>query len=195
LARHLLKPKICCLECFGNRALLPQLDYEQLRAQIAKRRPAGQPTPTSIDLPLSDECKRVLAYAAEEASALNHRYIGTEHLLLGVMREPHTAAAQILSDHGCHPAMLREHMARAGEPQGASSMVVSPPELHIVHVDTRQTLGHLPIFPHAIPREGDVLMIEQEFIVERVLYQFDREPFRLASVQVIVKPVSPHRVS
>ena len=39
---------------------------------------------TSVDLPLSHECKRVLAYGAEEAERLNHKHIGTEHLLLGL---------------------------------------------------------------------------------------------------------------
>jgi len=42
---------------------------------------------TSVDLPLSNECKRVLAYAAEEAERLGHKHIGTEHLLLGLLRE------------------------------------------------------------------------------------------------------------
>ena len=40
-----------------------------------------------MDVPLSHECKRVLAYGAEEAERLNHKQIGTEHLLLGLLRE------------------------------------------------------------------------------------------------------------
>jgi ATP-dependent Clp protease ATP-binding subunit ClpC len=37
-----------------------------------------------MDLPLSHECKRVLAYGAEECERLNHQHIGTDHLLLGL---------------------------------------------------------------------------------------------------------------
>jgi ATP-dependent Clp protease ATP-binding subunit ClpC len=56
---------------------------------------------TSVDLPLSHECKRVLAYAAEEAERLNHKHIGTEHLLLGLLREEKCFAADILHERGC----------------------------------------------------------------------------------------------
>ncbi len=43
--------------------------------------------PTSVDLPLSNESRRILAYAAEEAERLNTDHIGPEHLLLGMLRE------------------------------------------------------------------------------------------------------------
>lgn len=48
---------------------------------------ARKQTSTSVDSPLSDQAKRVLVYAAEEADRLNHRHIGTEHLLLGLTRD------------------------------------------------------------------------------------------------------------
>src|SRR6266536_1893353 len=44
-------------------------------------------TSTSVDLPLTNEGRRVLGYAAEEAERLSQRHIGTEHLLLGLLRE------------------------------------------------------------------------------------------------------------
>ena len=55
---------------------------------------------TSVDLPFSNESKRVLAYAAEEAERLGHKHIGTEHLLLGLLREEKCLAAQILQERG-----------------------------------------------------------------------------------------------
>ena len=56
---------------------------EQVLAKLARL----VKTPTSVDLPLSDAGKRVLAYAMEEADRLGHRHIGTEHLLPGLLRE------------------------------------------------------------------------------------------------------------
>jgi ATP-dependent Clp protease ATP-binding subunit ClpC len=53
-----------------------------------------------VDLPLSHECKRVLAYAAEEAERLSHKHIGTEHLLLGLLREEKCFASEILHERG-----------------------------------------------------------------------------------------------
>src|SRR5262249_15066545 len=72
--------------------------------------------PTSIDLPLSHECERILAYAAEEAERLNHRHIGTEHLVLGVLREEKSVAAQILHERGLTLAGVREELGRGGTP-------------------------------------------------------------------------------
>jgi hypothetical protein len=65
----------------------------------------------SVDLPLSNESRRVLAYAAEEAERLSHKHIGTEHLLLGLLREKTCFAAQLLRDRGLTLEILRDHFA------------------------------------------------------------------------------------
>ena len=88
------------------------LSSEALRDEIVGRLQVREKVSTSIDLPLSLECKRILAYAGEEAERLNHRYIGTEHLALGVMREEKCVAAQVLSQHGLKIERVREHLAR-----------------------------------------------------------------------------------
>ncbi len=61
----------------------------------------------AVDLPLSNECKRVLAYAAEEAERLNHRHIGNEHLLLGRLREKDSMAARIVMKSGATLESIR----------------------------------------------------------------------------------------
>jgi hypothetical protein len=70
---------------------------------------------TSVDLPLSNECKRVLAYAAEEAERLSHKHIGTEHLLLGLLREEKCFAAEILRERGLTGSAIREELAPSGQ--------------------------------------------------------------------------------
>src|SRR5947209_5640087 len=64
-------------------------------------------------MPLSHECKRVLAYGAEEAERLNHKHIGTEHLLLGLLREEKCFAAEILHERGLRLSAIREELARS----------------------------------------------------------------------------------
>jgi ATP-dependent Clp protease ATP-binding subunit ClpA len=64
------------------------------------------------DLPLSHESKRVLAYAAEEGERLAHRHIGTEHVLLGLLREPDSRAGQALRQAGLELTALREQLAK-----------------------------------------------------------------------------------
>jgi len=61
---------------------------------------------------LSHECKRVLAYGAEEAERLNHKHIGTEHLLLGLLREEKCFAADILHERGLRLTQIREEIQR-----------------------------------------------------------------------------------
>ena len=92
--------------------LVPNLDHQAVRTQIEKLTLKREFIPTSVDLPVSNECKRVLAYAAEEAERLNHRYIGTEHLLLGLLRESRTLAAQILQELGAKVDDFRLQIAR-----------------------------------------------------------------------------------
>ena len=71
-----------------------------------------------MDLPLSHECKRVLAYAAEEAERLTHKHIGTEHLLLGLLREEKWFAAEILHERGLRLSTIREELSRVQSDRG-----------------------------------------------------------------------------
>jgi ATP-dependent Clp protease ATP-binding subunit ClpC len=83
-----------------------------LRDEITGRMTVKEKVPTSVDLPLSDECKRILAYTAEEAERLNSAKIGPEHLLLGMLREEKSTAALILYGHGLKLDVVREALAR-----------------------------------------------------------------------------------
>jgi len=84
---------------------------KSLRDAIETRRPSPkEKIDTTVELPLALETKRVLAYAHEESDSLNHRHIGTEHLLLGLLREKGTLAAQVLLEHGFDLETLRGEM-------------------------------------------------------------------------------------
>ena len=86
---------------------------ESIRKEIEGRTTIGEEIATSIDLPLSNECKRILSYAREETERLNHRHIGTEHLLLGILREEKCVAAEILFSRGLRLEAIREELARS----------------------------------------------------------------------------------
>lgn len=77
------------------------LTAQAIHNEISERTPPPtEPTPTSVDLPLSHESKRILAYGAEESQALASRIIDVEHLILGLLREPDSFAARLLRQHG-----------------------------------------------------------------------------------------------
>jgi Clp amino terminal domain, pathogenicity island component len=87
-------------------------DIEFVRKRIDAEAGARPKISTSVDLPLSDESKRVLRYAAEEADGLNHRHIGSEHLLLGMLREKDCFAAKLLCERGADLAALRARIEK-----------------------------------------------------------------------------------
>lgn len=84
---------------------------ESLRKQVEGQTSIREKVSTSVDLPLSNECKRILAYAAEEAEKLSHKFIGTEHLFLGVLREQDCFAAKLLRERGVSLEMARAQIA------------------------------------------------------------------------------------
>ncbi len=85
-----------------------RLSMDQIRKEVEGRSPAREKVSTSVEIPLSAESKRVLGYAAEEAERMLHNYVGTEHILLGLMRDERSLAASILSEKGLRLAAVRE---------------------------------------------------------------------------------------
>ena len=112
-SEHLLLGLIREDKALANRFLRSHAAVESIRKQIEAHTTVREKVSTSVDLPLSHECKRVLAYAAEEAERLSHKHIGTEHLLLGLLREEKSFAAEILHERGLRLATIREELARS----------------------------------------------------------------------------------
>jgi len=110
---HLLLGLIREDKALANRFLRSHAAVESIRKQIEAHTTVREKVSTSVDLPLSHECKRVLAYAAEEAERLSHKHIGTEHLLLGLLREEKCFAAEILHERGLRLNTIREELARS----------------------------------------------------------------------------------
>jgi ATP-dependent Clp protease ATP-binding subunit ClpC len=89
-----------------------QLNIESIRKEIEGRTLLREKISTSVELPLAPETKRVLHYAHEESDRLQHRHIGTEHLLLGLLREDRSMAAEILYERGMRLNAVRDEIAR-----------------------------------------------------------------------------------
>src|SRR5215470_16365529 len=69
---------------------------ENIRTEIEKHLTLREKVSTSVDLPLSEACKRVLTLALNECVALNHPHVEVEHILLGILRQQASTASQIL---------------------------------------------------------------------------------------------------
>ena len=88
------------------------LDLRKIRLEVEKivqYGPSGEPLDLGR-LPHTPRTKKVIEYSVEEARQLNHNYVGTEHLLLGLLREQEGVAAQVLMNLGLNLAEVREEV-------------------------------------------------------------------------------------
>ena len=91
--------------------------------------------------------RRVLTLAQEEAQRLNHNYIGTEHLLLGLVREENGVAVRVLRDLGVDPKQIRERVERTvgrGQRAAFGKLSLTPRTKRVIElaVDEARRLGH-----------------------------------------------------
>lgn len=96
----------------------------QIRAEIEKVVKRGEPVPTYVEMALSAESKKLLNFATEEADRLGHKHVGTEHLLLAILRLPDSLAAKLLIAKGAKLSAIREQIAKqssAGAPSVQSA--------------------------------------------------------------------------
>jgi ATP-dependent Clp protease ATP-binding subunit ClpC len=83
------------------------LDLETVRIEVEKQIGSGPEARISGSIPYTPRVKKVLALAGKEAKALNHSYVGTEHILLGLLREGDGVAARVLTTMGCDIERVR----------------------------------------------------------------------------------------
>jgi hypothetical protein len=109
-SEHLLLGLLREDKALANRFLRSRASVESIRNQIDGNTKVREKISTSVDLPLSNECKRILAYAAEEAGQMASKHIGPEHLLLGMLREDKCFAAEILTERGVRLPEVRKEL-------------------------------------------------------------------------------------
>ncbi len=93
------------------RQCLPLVTGDVIRKKVDALTPTRDKVSTSVDLPLTPASKRVLVEAGEESARLKHAQVGTEHLLLALLREESDTAARMLAELGVNLAETREKVA------------------------------------------------------------------------------------
>ena len=107
----LLRESKALVKLFPN----PDVAMDMVRKHIEEHSPVRERISISIDLPISDECQRILMQASEEAERMWHKYIGTEHLLLGILREQASYVARLLNENGLFLDSVREQIKRTDQ--------------------------------------------------------------------------------
>lgn len=118
---HLLLGLLREDKILARRFLHSALTGESIRAQIEAHTPPHLRRSTSVDLPLSNECKLVLSCAAEESERLGHKHIGPEHIFLGLLRDVTSFAGQLLKEQGLGMEEVRAELARTPHRAGGTS--------------------------------------------------------------------------
>jgi len=117
-AEHLLLGLLREDTALASRLARSLLSPETFRKRIEEATPPSKKVPTSVDLPLSPVCRSVLTSAAEEAEHFQHQHIGTEHLLLGLLKQDQSLAAKLLTEAGISAGEFREELRRTDRHPG-----------------------------------------------------------------------------
>src|SRR3984885_12846732 len=103
------------------------LELETLRMEIEKQVGTGPAQKMIGNIPYTPRVKKVLALASKEAKSLNHTYVGTEHILLGLLREGDGIAAQVLRDLDVDIEQTRQEILKELDPNFSAQEEQQPP--------------------------------------------------------------------
>ena len=106
---HLMLGLIAEGECVATEALrVLDVDLDKVRAEVSARMEKGEADGSLGRRAHTEELRAVINLAIQEARKFNHRYVGTEHLILGLLAHGKSIPAQVLHDQGLDPDQLRE---------------------------------------------------------------------------------------
>jgi ATP-dependent Clp protease ATP-binding subunit ClpC len=139
-----------------------EITVEGVRAQVARIVGSGDEV-RSGQIPFTPRSKKVLELALREAVALGHNYIGTEHILLGLVREGQGVAARILLDFDADADRVRAEIRR--QLGGAAVFGVDdPPAIRFGH-PPRGWTGHAPLVARSTVEVNAIMLVGAVFAV------------------------------
>jgi ATP-dependent Clp protease ATP-binding subunit ClpC len=117
------------------------IDPQKIRREISKLVHPGVDASIVEEIPMTPRSQKVIEYAIGESRELGHNYVGTEHLLLGLMREQEGVASQVLMNLGLRRADLREEIlailtlpAHGDEGSAVDSEHLAANDKHLQHL-------------------------------------------------------------
>ena len=136
------------------------VSVDLLQAEIESKGPTREKVSTSVEIPFSEETKRALACAEEEAERLLHPYIGTEHLLLGLLRVEESAAGRMLAERGMRLYAVREDALAIAKRRALPKKKKETPFLNEFSRDLTE-MAMRNVFDPLIGREAELERVAQ----------------------------------
>jgi len=151
------------------------IDLYRVRSEIELIVQAGPDMVSIGRLPQTPRAKKVIEFAIEESRKLGHEYVGTEHLLLGLLRDDGGVASQVLLNMGLHLDQVRDEVLN----------ILATPQIHEANPGTiasiataapESNLKHLPQYAREIAQEFDQLIAMMQRAKEDLIadQDFDR---------------------
>jgi ATP-dependent Clp protease ATP-binding subunit ClpC len=135
--------------------LKSNVNLELLRAEMEARGPSGEKQVTPIEIPFSEEAKKVLACAEEEAERLLHPHVSDEHILLGLLRVEDSSAGRLLAEKGMRLYALREDTVAAWKQRALPRKAKETPFLNEFARDLSELAAHQAFDP-LVGREAEL---------------------------------------
>ncbi len=136
------------------------LSMDLLQAELERRAPSRDKLSTSVEIPFSDETKKVLQHAEEEAERLMHPHIGTEHLLLGILRLEDSVAGRMLIERGMRLFAVREDAVHIYKRRSLPKKKKETPFLNEFSRDLSE-MAQRRVFDPLIGREAELERVVQ----------------------------------
>ena len=131
------------------------IDPRAVRAKLSLRMTPGTASPMTEEIPYSVSAKRVLKYSRQEALTMNHRYVGTEHLLLGLIRERSGLAADVLHEMGVNLLMVKRRILESTSVERVTKERSGTPALDEIGRDLTMLAARTKLDP-VIGREREI---------------------------------------
>jgi hypothetical protein len=139
------------------------IDLEILRAAVEKEVGAGQETKAQNSIPYTPRVKKVLALAGKEAMTFNHSYLGSEHILLGLLREGEGLAARVLKKFDLDIERTRQEILRELDSSPQSSIHPEKKLPSVIVGFTERLISNLSFHRTGIP-ESEAVIVEKTMI-------------------------------
>ncbi len=136
------------------------ISTELLQAELERRGPTREKLSTSVEIPFNDEAKRALQHAEEEAERLMHPSIGTEHILLGLLRLESSVAGRMLFDRGMRLFAVREDAVSIHKRRALPKKKKETPFLNEFSRDLSE-MAERRVFDPLIGRESELERVVQ----------------------------------
>ncbi len=133
---------------------------ERLVAALTPKDRKIVPSSTSIDIPMEEEVKRILQHATAESAKLNHKHVGAEHLLLGMLKEEQSLAGRLLKEGGADLIAAKEILLEATKEEKIAKKKKEHPLLSEFARNLSE-MAERGIFDNLIGRETEVERIVQ----------------------------------